>query len=487
MLIEDRPQPIRSAAGLKRISGSRRPLTAAGPAPRIAPMRLRIKVLLATIAVMALGYVIVTLASVAQIMSSAREQNADTAGRIFKWSVESGDFTSPGGAERLSGMLNETQLISDWRIFKRGSADQPPGSAGPHAVAVSSAGDLYELYGNPSLGGMGIGDYVLELLPSMLLGAVLLSVVLLALLSRQVLTPVAELASASRQLASGGDPVRPGGGGRKDELGQLVRSFNRMADEVVGHRRELEERVAEATEKFRRAQEAAAIAQRLAATGKLAAGVAHEINNPLGGMINAARRLEPAVAEGGRERGYLDLINEGLKRIGRIVKQMTQFQRASPELSSVDVRRALEDALRFAEHRLKGVKVEREISEELPPVLGDRHGLEQVFLNLILNAADAVRDSDAKRITVRASASGPRLVVEVEDTGCGMSPQERDAAFDIFHTTKRAGEGSGLGLPVAHSIVESHGGELRLQSSPGRGTRAVVVLPPAGAEEGKGQ
>ncbi len=448
-------------------------------------MRLRFKVLLTTVAVMALGYVIVTLASVAQLVDSAREQNAATAGRIFKWSVESGDFRSPGGAKRLSMMLNKAELLADWEIALRGG--ESPGSPGPpHAVAVSAAGDVYELYGKPMLGGMSIGDYVLELLPSMLLGAVLLSVVLLALLSRQVLTPVAELAGASRQLASGGDPVRPGGEGRKDELGELVRSFNRMADEVTSHRRELEERVAEATEKFKRAQEAAAIAQRLAATGTLAAGVAHEINNPLGGMMNAARRLEGAVPDGGREREYLDLINEGLERVARIVKQMTQFQRSSPELAPVDVAGALEDALRFAEHRLHGVQVERQIAEGLPPVLGDRHGLEQVFLNLIMNAADAVRESDVKRVTVRARVdeAGSRLVVEVEDTGCGMTPEERDAAFDIFHTTKGAGEGSGLGLPVAHSIVESHGGELRLEGAKGQGTRAVLELP---ADGGRGE
>jgi signal transduction histidine kinase len=462
-------------------------------------MRLRIKVLLTTIAVMALGYVMVTLASVAQIMDSTREQNADLARRIFCWAVQcdaAGDISK--SPQKITDMLESSRLVKEWAVCggdgKIVAAEKPQmvgrtaGDFGkPLAVAISPAGVKYQLHGKPAPAAGGLGGYVAEILPAMLVGVVLVGAVLLMLLSRQVLTPVSELAQASRQLASGGDPVRPRGEGRSDEVGQLVGSFNRMADEVVGHRRELEKRVAEATEKFRRAQEAAAIAQRLAATGKLASGVAHEINNPLGGMVNAAHRLEKVVPGEGRERQYLNLINEGLERIGRIVKQMTQFQRVSRELAPVDVAEALGSALRFAEHRLEGVEVNREIAADLPAVFGDRQGLEQVFLNLIINAADAVRDGPEKTVKLRASAEdeGRRVVVEVADSGCGMSSEERDAAFDIFHTTKGAGEGSGLGLPVAHSIVESHGGELRLESSKGSGTRAIVSLPTAGKEDGK--
>lgn len=456
-------------------------------------MRLRIKVLLTTIAVMALGYVMVTLASVAQILDSTRGQNALIVRSTFKWAVSSGAAGDlKESPKAIVGMLDSSGLLSEWTVAD-GSGQVLASTAGetgsasgkPIAVAIDPRGNRYQLYGKPRPGATGLGGYVLELLPAMLVGTVLVGVALLMLLSRQVLSPVAELAQASRQLASGSDPSRPRDAGRRDEVGQLIRSFNSMADEVVSHRQHLENRVDEATDKYRRAEQAAAIAQRLAATGKLASGVAHEINNPLGGMLNAARRLEKVVPAEGRERQYLELINEGLQRIGRIVRQMTQFQRASKELAPVDVGGTLEDALRFGEHRLEGVEVIRELPGELPAVLGDRHALEQVFLNLLINAADAVKDRSNGRVTLRAAADSEaaELRVEVEDNGCGMSPEERDAAFDIFHTTKGAGEGSGLGLPVAHSIVASHGGELFLESSGNSGTRAVVTLPVQRKEE----
>ncbi|MHC4917693.1 MAG: sensor histidine kinase [Planctomycetota bacterium] len=463
-------------------------------------MRLRIKVLLTTAAIMTLGYVIVTLAAVAQNMNSGRRESYEVVTRLFRHAVESGRMGKPGGPESLGGLIGASRLMAGWRIAE----DAPPdGEGGPvlaedrqdfgagHVLdrvkAAAPGGKRYVLTGTCLPVRSAVWGYILELLPAMVVGMVMMTVALLLLLSRQVISPVAELADASRQLASGGNPVRPMGAGRRDEVGQLVRSFNRMADEVTSHRRELEQRVAEATDRFRRAQETAAIAQRLAATGKLAAGVAHEINNPLGGMVNAARRLEKCVPDGSRDREYLSLLQEGLDRIGRIVKKMTQFQRTTAELGPVDVRASLEGALRFAEHRLRGVELVRETAGDLPAVTGDRNGLEQVFLNLLINAADAVRDSDEKRVTVRARAAqgGARVVVEVEDTGSGMTAEERDAAFDVFHTTKPAGEGSGLGLPVAHAIVEGHGGELVLESDKGRGTRASVSLPASGGGKSK--
>jgi signal transduction histidine kinase len=460
-------------------------------------MKLRAKVLLTTAAVMAVGFVIVTLAFVAQLLSTARVENSPAvkakAIERFQLSVMNGSLTrAADGPKRVTQLLkDETGLAGRWAIVDaRGTilAAEPADLCGrahidKAAVMLVSArdpgGDEYRLYAYTTLLDPKIAGHLAALVPAMLFAAVLLGAVLWLLLSRQVLTPVVELAEASRLMASGSAAARARGENRPDEIGELVRSFNRMAEEVAANRRGLEQRVAEETEKARRAEAAAHIAQRLAATGKLAAGVAHEINNPLGGMINAARRLESSIPAGdAKGREYLGLIHEGLERVARITKQMLRFQRpASTTAGPVDLSEALASALRFAEHRLKGAEVARELPAGLPAVLGVRQELEQVFLNLVLNAADAVRDAAAKRVTVRARAEdgGRRLAVEIEDNGCGMTPEELAAAFDIFHTTKS--EGSGLGLPVAYSIVQSHGGELVLESVKGRGTKAIVRLP----------
>jgi signal transduction histidine kinase len=468
-------------------------------------MSLRGRVLLISVFTMGIGYLLVTLASVAQIMQASRTKNADLARNLFCRMVQNGLIEkSGGGSNTVAAVLAGSGLITDWKVVRldgsgstastvvvcSDSADVASGVARPRTAPFATArapdGARYELQAVATLGGMGVADYLAETWSAMLVGTALVAVLLLVLLNRQVLTPVAELAAASRHLAVGGMPARLSGENRNDELGQLVRSFNRMAAEVLDHRAVLEKRVAEATEQCRRAQEAAGIAQRLAATGKLAAGVAHEINNPLGGMVNAARRLEKVVAPGTREREYLQLIHEGLERIGSIVKQMTQFQRASRELAAVDMCEAVRGALRFAEHRLGGIEVQTDLPEGLPVLLGDRQGLEQVVLNLLINAADAVRDSAAKRLTVRVRSvpEGDAVETEITDSGCGMTPEECAAAFDIFHSTKPPGEGSGLGLPIAHTIVQGHGGSLTLESGKGRGTRALIRLPVRGKGEG---
>ena len=484
-------------------------------------MRLRAKVLLTTAAVMAVGFVVVTLAFIAQLLAAAKVENSEAvkikAQDRFVLSVMSGVLTqSTGGRERVALTMQEAGLLGRWVVADSQGlivAAEPPelcgrthsgDSAELLASARDAAGKEYRLYSYATMLDPKITGHLAALLPAMGLAALLLGAALWLLLSRQVLTPVVELAEASRMMASGSTTVKARGENRPDEIGELVRAFNRMADEVAANRRGLERRVAEETEKSRRAEAAANIAQRLAATGKLAAGVAHEINNPLGGMVNAARRLESSVPPGdAKGHEYLGLIHEGLERVARITRQLLRFQRPTTSTTGpVDLSEALESALRFAEHRLKSAEVVRELPAELPKVLGARQELEQVFLNLILNAADAVKDATTKRVAVRArvvgsgqlavgSKPGPGdalllptahcppptsvVVVEIEDSGCGMSPEEVAAAFDIFHTTKP--EGSGLGLPVAHSIIQSHGGELVLESEKGKGTKAIVRLP----------
>ncbi len=253
---------------------------------------------------------------------------------------------------------------------------------------------------------------------------------------------------------------------------------------------------------------------RLAAMGTLAAGVAHEINNPLTYVLanvehatetllalREARRDGPQVdlglvpGAGPRPppdaRGLDDALavlrdaQEGSERIRQIVQDLKSFSRLE-ELSAeargtADLRRVLEFSAKLVKVELRHrARLELDLAE-VPPVQGDEGRLSQVFVNLLVNAGHAIRQGAAAEnaITVRLFVEGERVVVEVRDTGCGIPPQHLPRLFDPFFTTKPAGVGTGLGLPVSRDIVESLGGEIRVESEPGRGSCFTVALPAA--------
>ncbi len=260
-----------------------------------------------------------------------------------------------------------------------------------------------------------------------------------------------------------------------------------MTAEVASNREEMEGRVEQALAEREKARRRLALEQRLSATGKLAAGVAHEIANPLGGMINAARAVskEEGLSERGRE--YLGLVNDGLDRVRTIVERMRTFVKPHPSVKSVDVAETVRAALAFARHRMKddNVVLDEGWPEAPVRVSGDAGELQQVFLNLVINALDAMKDVDpsARRLGVRVARDGVNAVVDISDTGAGMGAEALASAFDLFYSTKDEG-GTGLGLAIAHRIVTDHGGDIDLESSPGGGTTARVLLPAEREDEG---
>ncbi|MSR46046.1 MAG: sensor histidine kinase [Planctomycetes bacterium] len=301
------------------------------------------------------------------------------------------------------------------------------------------------------------------------------------LLERSVLQPLAELsAGAARVAVRAYETPVPGAGG--DEIGAVVSSFNEMMGQVRDADARLSERVAEAT---RRAEEHARgliIAQRLAATGTLASGIAHEINNPLGGMLNAALRLksdaEREGASGAPRVRYLRLLVDGLMRIQGIVKRVLHFTPRHVDPVVVSVLEIVRRAVAFTDHPAKRAGVEIVIAGDELPVLVEPGEMQQVFLNLLLNAVDAIA-AHAKRgrITVSAVAFEGRARVIVADDGPGMTLEQQERCFDLFFTTKDPGKGTGLGLSVAHHIVLQHGGSLSVASTAGAGTAFTVSLP----------
>jgi signal transduction histidine kinase len=301
------------------------------------------------------------------------------------------------------------------------------------------------------------------------------------LLERSVLKPLADLSVGAERVARGEyRTLVPAPGG--DEVGRVVATFNQMMEQVGDAERRLTDEVARATKSAEERGRGLVIAQRLAATGTLASGIAHEINNPLGGMMNAALRLkqelerEPGAA--GRAR-YAQLVVDGLARVQEIVRRVLHFTPRRVEPAVVPVLDLVRGAAAFAEHRARRAGVAIRIGGEDAPVLAEPGEMQQVFLNLFLNAIDAMAERGG-RIDVVARIAEGKVHVAVADDGPGMTREQQERCFDLFFTTKEAGKGTGLGLSVAHHIVEQHGGAIGVASEPGRGATFTVSLPVAG-------
>ncbi|MBA3754483.1 MAG: PAS domain S-box protein, partial [Nitrospira sp.] len=218
--------------------------------------------------------------------------------------------------------------------------------------------------------------------------------------------------------------------------------------------------------------------EKLASVGQLAAGVAHEINNPLGGILNCLYNLRQGTLSPERQEEYLFSMEDGLRRVQKIVRQLLEFsQQHEPELSPTGVNEVIERVLVLTNHAFTAhrIRLHKYLHPDLPPLMVDRHMLEQVFMNLILNAVQAIRGGGA--ITIRTEVLEERCSIRVEDTGCGIPTSVLPRIFDPFFTTKGIGEGTGLGLSVSLGIIERHGGMIQVDSEVGKGSIVTVWLP----------
>ncbi|MFO0984107.1 MAG: HAMP domain-containing sensor histidine kinase [Planctomycetota bacterium] len=197
-------------------------------------------------------------------------------------------------------------------------------------------------------------------------------------------------------------------------------------------------------------------------------------------MLNAALSLKKRAADA-KTQQYLDLIVEGLGRIRDIVQKVLTFSPRKTEIRLVSIRSVIDKAHALMDHKLRKLNAAFQVSGVDAPVYGEPGELQQVFLNLFLNATDALAGVAGARLDVRLARQDDRIRIDVADNGCGMTSEQVDRAFDLFFTTKGGGEGSGLGLSIAHRIVSDHGGAIQLQSEPGRGSTFSVWLPVADA------
>jgi two-component system NtrC family sensor kinase len=223
----------------------------------------------------------------------------------------------------------------------------------------------------------------------------------------------------------------------------------------------------------------------MASIGQLAAGVAHELNNPLMASQTILHVIMKNLPEDFSERERLELIRRCNDRIEKIVDHLREFSRQTkPEFSSIDINQPIENALMITGQQLlnHGISIVRDLPDSLPKIEGDVNQLEQVFLNLISNARDAMEDiSGPKELTITSSVredkGARRIVVSMKDTGIGIPQENLDRVIEPFFSTKPVGKGTGLGLSLCYGIIEAHGGRLEIQSRSGEGTEVKVVFP----------
>lgn len=349
------------------------------------------------------------------------------------------------------------------------------------ATVLTLEGDrllLYTRSGRPLREGLDLWGIA----SVMMLGTLFLVLVIYGLMLRLVIKPVERLAAASRSTAISRGLLTPiAHTDRKDEVGELVRAYNKMVGEVNDLRINLEKRVSEATRNLEAAQNQIVVSERLSVAGRMAAGVAHEINNPLGGMLNAARTLKSKAAPSTRESEYLDLILEGLSRIQGIMASMLQFSRPVQQPAKVDLPEIVEGALMFCKHRLEklNLALEKDFPAAGASVFGHRAELGQVFLNLLVNALDAMetKGHGPHTLSLRILREATHVVASISDTGAGMSDEVKKHAGQFFYSTKGEGKGTGLGLAIVQHIILQHRGSMKIDSSEEAGTTISIVLP----------
>ena len=237
---------------------------------------------------------------------------------------------------------------------------------------------------------------------------------------------------------------------------------------------------------LKRLEEQLIQAEKLAAMGQMLAGVAHELNNPLTAILGVTELLRERQGEDDSTKRQLELTHRQARRAARIVQNLLEFSRpASPQKKPLDLSNLLERTLQLHEHSLRrnNVEVDFRLQPDLPSVIGDANQLIQVFLNLITNAEQAIREvRDAGRIQIRAGRNGNQLAITVQDDGVGIRPESLPRIFDPFYTTKRPGGGTGLGLSICMSIIREHGGNIEAETLPAGGSAFTIYLPIAPVE-----
>jgi two-component system NtrC family sensor kinase len=377
---------------------------------------------------------------------------------------------------------------------------------GATTVVEDSYGSSFEKIGLVRIG-ISLADMrsriydTAEMIVLIMLVVTVAVIILTTLMVNVIIKPIDDLVIATERIAKG-DLSHLVGEGSLDEISRLANAFNVMVEslrnsreEIEIYNRTLELKIAERTKELEDAQTQLVQSEKMSAIGELAAGVAHELNNPMGGILGYAQfALEKmssatpgALTEKdiGAQRKYLSDIERQARRCRAIVRNLLKFSRSSEkkEWEEFDLNSILSDTISLIQHQLDLVNIElvQDFVEDLPHLRGSPSQLQQVFTNLLLNAQHAMPDGGEIRITTRLSPQLGKfsgcVEVVVEDNGNGIEQQHLKRIFEPFFTTKNKDKGTGLGLSISYGIVKEHGGDIAVQSTVDIGTRFTVILP----------
>lgn len=316
------------------------------------------------------------------------------------------------------------------------------------------------------------------------------------LLQRLIYIPLKDLESGAGKIASGDlsfdIPVR-----NDDEFGHVADSFNNMTTALNNSRMELqklvdslESKVKERTQELSIVEAEVEQGEKLASIGLLASGIAHELNNPLTGVLTFSSLLRKKMQDGSEDAEDLDLVIRETKRCASIIKRLLDFSREKiPTRGLFNLNQIIEETVHFIDRSasLQNIRITTDLDPELPQLWGDADLIKQVILNLLVNAEQAIEAHGNISVESRRciATDHPQLGVEdlqmveiaIKDTGCGISEANLQRIFDPFFTTKGVGKGTGLGLSVSHGIIKAHGGRLKVESIVGEGSTFHIYLP----------
>jgi two-component system NtrC family sensor kinase len=317
-----------------------------------------------------------------------------------------------------------------------------------------------------------------------------LSIVFLLILlyfsTSRIINPLQKMVIATQEIAKG-DLSHRVEVSSKDEIGILANSFNRMTvdlknanEKLIEWGKTLEKKVKERTQELTQMQAHLIQSEKLASLGKLAAGIAHEINNPLGGILIYSHLILEDTAKNSPHHENLKKIVKETSRCKDIVKALLEFARPKdPEMSLMDINETVEKSLSLLVRQalFQNITIEKKYSPTIPKIVADSAQLQQVFMNIIYNAAEAMEGSGILTIRTAMDEDEQHINVQFSDTGHGIKEEDKKRLFEPFFTTKEVGQGTGLGLAISYGIMQKHHGKIEAESQEGKGSTFTVKLP----------